>query len=81
VIYSLDASAVLASLLIRIRTYRDAHAKEKAKLRPLTKSLGLSPGHGACIAQATMNDLPILTVDRRMAKAGKISGVSIELIC
>ena len=75
-----DADSIIGPLPIRTRTFRDAHAWHAAKLRPLTKSLGLSLGDRACLAQAAANRLPVLTADRRLAQASEIAGVSIEMI-
>ena len=75
-----EADDIIRPLPLRIRNFRDAHAWEVAKLRPLTKKFGLSLGDRACIAQAAMAELPILTADRRMAEAQDVVGVEIRLI-
>ncbi len=75
-----DAQAIVDPLPFRIRTFRDAHALQTARLRPLTKKLGLSLGDRACIAQAMLNELPILTADRRMAEAKSLLDIDIRLI-
>jgi ribonuclease VapC len=67
-------------LPFRIRTFRDDHAWQTAKLRPLTKSFGLSLGDRACITHAMLADLPILTADRRMASARDALGIDIRMI-
>lgn len=54
---------------VRIRAFREAHAIEVARLRPLTKHLGLSMGDRACLAQGKFSQLPILTADGGMAQA------------
>ena len=74
------ADEIVGALPIRIRTFRDAHAWQTAKLRPLTKQFGLSLGDRACVAQAMMDDLPILTSDRRMADAKAVVGIDIRMI-
>ena len=63
-----------------VRTFRDGHAWQTAKLRPLTKRFGLSLGDRACITAAMFADLPILTSDRRMAEARDILGLDIRMI-
>lgn len=74
------ADAVVSPLPFRIRTFRDAHAWQTAKLRPLTKRFGLSLGDRACLAHAIMDDLPVLTSDRRMAESKDILGIDIRMI-
>lgn len=74
------ADEIIRALPFRIRTFRDDHAVQTAKLRPLTKSFGLSLGDRACITQAKFSDLPILTSDRRMAAAKDVVGLDIRMI-
>lgn len=64
-----EVNEIMLSYGTRIRAFREAHAIEAARLRPLTMHLGLSLGDRACLAQGTLSDLPILTADRRMAEA------------
>lgn len=75
-----NTEAIVRPLPFRIRTFRDAHALQTARLRPLTKKLGLSLGDRACIAQAMFNELPILTADRRMEEAKSLLDLDIRLI-
>jgi PIN domain nuclease of toxin-antitoxin system len=75
-----EAEEIVSPLPMRVRTYRDAHAWETAKLRPLTKSLGLSLGDRACLAQAKFSLLPVLTADRRMASAKTLLDLDIRMI-
>lgn len=70
--------AILISYGIRISAFREAHAIEAARLRPLTMDLGLSLGDRACLTQGLMSALPVLTADRQMAKAD--IGIDIRLI-
>lgn len=58
---------IAVSYGVRVQSFREAHAIEAARLRPLTKHLGLSLGDRACLAQARSAALPILTSDTRMA--------------
>ena len=74
------AQEIVDPLPFRIRTFRDGHAWQTAKLRPLTKSFGLSLGDRACITQAMFAELPILTSDRRMAAAKEVLNLDIRLI-
>lgn len=74
------AEEVVGALPFRIRTFRDAHAVQTAKLRPLTRQFGLSLGDRACIAQAMMDGLAILTSDRRMAAAKDVLAMDIRMI-
>lgn len=70
--------AILIAYGIRIRAFREAHAIEVGRLRPLTAHLGLSLGDRACLAQGHLSMMPILTADRRMAEADV--GLDIRLI-
>jgi PIN domain nuclease of toxin-antitoxin system len=54
------------------------HALIVAKLRPLTKALGLSLGDRTCLALAIERDCPAMTADRNWAKLN--IGVPIQLI-
>jgi ribonuclease VapC len=53
---------------------------EAARLRPLTKHLGLSLADRACIGLAIISNLPLLTADRRMADAKDILAIDIRMI-
>lgn len=68
----------IAEMGLRIRAFRDAHALEVARLRPLTKHLGLGFGDRACLAQGRMSEHPILTGDHDWAKLDL--GLDIRLI-
>ena len=61
--------AILVSWGIRIRGFREGHAMEAARLRPLTRHLGLSLGDRACLAQGLFSGFPVLTADGRQAQA------------
>ncbi|MGE0367170.1 MAG: PIN domain-containing protein [Phycisphaerales bacterium] len=63
--------------VVRI-SFDDAHAKVTASLRPLTKKFGLSLADRACLALASLSDLPVLTSDARWKEAGL--GVEVRLI-
>ncbi|WP_375429152.1 type II toxin-antitoxin system VapC family toxin [uncultured Sphingomonas sp.] len=70
--------AILDTYLFRVRAFRDGHAIAAAKLRPLTKHLGLGFGDRACLVQAQFSDLPVLTADHDWAKLN--IGVEVRLI-
>lgn len=74
------AEQIISPLPVRVRTFRDGHAWQTAKLRPLTRQFGLSLGDRACITTAMFADLPILTADRRMAEAKDVLGIDIRMI-
>ena len=63
---------------IQVRALDEAQALEIARLRPLTRSLGLSLGDRACLALAKAEGATVLTADREWAKL-KV-GVSITVI-
>jgi len=69
---------IAVSYGVRVQAFREAHAIEAARLRPITKSLGLSLGDRACLAQGRLSELPILTADTRMAEAD--IGLDIRMI-
>ena len=75
-----EAQEIVEPLPIRVRTFRDGHAWQTAKLRPITKRFGLSLGDRACITHAMFADLPVLTGDRRMAAAQEVLDIDIQLI-
>jgi PIN domain nuclease of toxin-antitoxin system len=75
-----EAQGIVTPLPLCILSFESDHAIQAAKLRPLTKSFGLSLGDRACIAHAIINDLPVLTSDRRMAEAKKTVGIDIQMI-
>ena len=61
-----------------IRPFDADLAKQTAKLRVLTKQIGLSLGDRACLAFGLISQLPVLTSDRAWAKLNL--GVVIQLI-
>lgn len=69
---------IAVSYGVRVQAFREAHALEVARLRPITKSLGLSLGDRTCLAQGRLSALPILTADTRMAAAD--IGLDIRMI-
>ena len=69
--------ALIARMGLRVRAFRDWHATEVARLRPLTKAFGLGFGDRACLAQGIASERTILTGDRDWLKFDV--GVEIEL--
>ena len=69
---------ILNSYHLRVRAFRDGHALEVARLRPLTRHLGLGLGDRACLVQGKFSMMPILTADRKWAKLDL--GIDIRLI-
>lgn len=63
---------------LRVRAFREGHAAEVARLRPLTKHLGLGFGDRACLAQGIASKWPILTGDHDWAKLDL--GLDVRLI-
>lgn len=53
---------------IAVEPFTTADAVEVARLRPLTRDLGLSLGDRACLALARRLDAPVLTADSAWAK-------------
>ena len=71
---------ILTSYQLRIRTFREAHAVQAARLRPMTRALGLGFGDRACLAQGLLSERPILTADLDWARLDPTLGVDIRLI-
>jgi ribonuclease VapC len=53
---------------IAVEPFTTADAVEVARLRPLTRDLGLSLGDRACLALAIRLDAPVLTADSAWSK-------------
>lgn len=51
-------------ILLHIHPFDEADAAEVARLRPLTRTAGLSLGDRACLALGHRLGLPVLTADR-----------------
>ena len=63
---------------LEVRALSEDHAREIARLRPLTRALGLSLGDRACLALAKAEGASVLTTDRAWSQL-KV-GVSITVI-
>ena len=72
------AEAMVSRLELRIRAFRDGHALEAARLRSMTMKQGLSFGDRACLAHARLEQLPVITADRRWAELDL--GIDIRLL-
>jgi ribonuclease VapC len=59
----------LLGLAVRVEPFTQADAIETARLRPLTRDLGLSLADRACLALARRLDLQVLTSDQAWAQA------------
>lgn len=57
--------ALINQLRLRVRAYREYHAIEGAKIRPLTRRLGLGIGDRTCLVQGISSNRPVLTGDRK----------------
>lgn len=73
-----EVERIVRTYLLRIRAFREGHALEVARLRPLTRHLGLGLGDRACLVQGKFSDMPILTADTKWARLDL--GIDIRLI-
>lgn len=73
-----EVERILRSYRLRVRSFREAHAMEVARLRPPTRRLGLGLGDRACLAQARISSLPVLTADRKWTELDL--GIDVRLI-
>jgi ribonuclease VapC len=72
----------LDSYGFRTRAFWDAHARQSALLRPMTKAFGLGFGDRACLVQGMFSGRPILTSDCDWMKLDldPAMGIDIRLI-
>lgn len=75
-----DVIGQFSRLELKVRSFDLAHAVLVGELRPLTSAFGLSFADRACLAQAKLSALPILTGDHRQAEAARQLGFDVELI-
>lgn len=73
-----ESAEVIAALGPEIIEFDQSHAALTARLRPITKYLGLSLGDRACLALALWLGVPALTGDRKWIEAS--IGVQVKLI-
>lgn len=72
--------AILEELQLTIIPFDVAQAHESARLRPMTRSAGLSLGDRACLATAALRGAVALSADRAWARLSDGAGVKIELL-
>ncbi|MDM7324085.1 MAG: hypothetical protein P3W93_003650 [Thermus sp.] len=63
---------------LQVLPFTEEDALLSARLRPLTRSLGLSLGDRACLALASRLRLPVLTADATWAELSV--GIEVEVI-
>jgi PIN domain nuclease of toxin-antitoxin system len=63
-----DARKLLTALPVVVEAFEGQQMVEVARLRPLTKSLGLSLADRACLALASLRSARVLTTDRSWTK-------------
>lgn len=73
-----QGSEVMERLALRIEPFTPEIACETARLRPLTRELGLSLGDRACLATASVRRCAVVTGDRPWLKLA--STLSLEII-
>lgn len=73
-----QARWALVNLNLHVVPFDDEQAMETARLRPLTRSLGLSLSDRACLALARLLRVPAMTTDRAWAKLN--IGVQVRVI-
>jgi ribonuclease VapC len=74
------AQTAVETLGLRVVAFDQAMAFEAARLRALTRSMGLSLGDRACLAAGIMLELPVLTADREWLKLKSKLGIVIEAV-
>ena len=72
--------AIVEDLQLTILPFEAVHARDSARLRPLTRAAGLSLGDRACLATARLRGATALTADRAWARLPAETGVRIELV-
>ena len=75
-----DLNRRLFGETLRIVPFDGAYALATARLRPLTRSSGLSLGDRACLALAQATAGHALTADRRWADVADAVGVTVRVI-
>ena len=69
----------IGNLNLEVVPFGSNQAYETGRLRPLTKTFGLSMGDRACLALAQQMQLPALTTDRSWSNIPEFSGL-VQLI-
>lgn len=75
-----EVTRQFSRLELKVRNFELAHAVLVGELRPSTSAYGLCFADRACLAQAKLSGLPILTGDHRQAEAARQLGFEVELI-
>jgi ribonuclease VapC len=73
-----DAEAEFSRFELECVDFDQAQSVETARLRPLTRHLGMSFADRACLALAKLRNIPVYTADRRWAEFE--AGLDIRLI-
>ena len=73
-----DAATAWHNLPIEIEVLDEATALAAARLRPLTRALGLSLGDRCCLALAQSHSAPVVTADRQWKKVKGFEVVAIR---
>jgi ribonuclease VapC len=71
-----ETDTVLASLELEVLDFTRAHAYQAGRIRPQTRTAGLSIADRACLAVAKSLDLPVLTGDHNWSRVDV--GVKVE---
>lgn len=74
------AIQILHPLALQHLPFDEALALEAARIRPLTRTQGLSLGDRACLATARRENLPVLTADRPWLTLRDTLGLDIRCI-
>jgi PIN domain nuclease of toxin-antitoxin system len=74
------ANTVFDQLALQLEPFTDTHAREAARIRPITRNLGLSLGDRACLATARNLQLTVITGDRPWLQLADALALSIRNI-
>jgi ribonuclease VapC len=72
--------AIMEDLQLAVLPFDMAHARDSARLRPLTRGQGISAGDRGCLAVARSLGTSVLTTDRAWARLDAAVGVTVELV-
>jgi PIN domain nuclease of toxin-antitoxin system len=73
-----ETGIVLARLNLRVIAFDEPQARAAARLRSVTRHVGLSLGHRACLALAGILGCPVVTADRVWANVD--AGVEVIVV-
>lgn len=73
------AKETFDKLALKLEPFTVETSLETARLRPLTRELGLSLGDRACLATASLRHYPVLTGDRPWLHAAQALGLDIKI--